>query len=829
MECENNYTLFNYDCIEQICFSEFCVECSLNLKKECEVCFQCKNLKFITGLTLKCSEKIYNCEFCFFKLYSELKCLICENDYIYDRGINKCINKKEINKDIFNQICQDGFYYDEIENKCFFISYDCFFGCKKCWGEKKSCLQCSGAFNLINLECNPKKDKDIIFDKNSKIFKEIIPFFYYNKNSCFKIINNITIFIEKNITSYLDEKNFIHEKISEKKEFFIDCSKDKNKCLEYNKLNINFSTSDLNSNFNCENQNQEHIYEKIIFKYLNITINNFVDFCPKSKIDFYLKNEEIFCKENCSHYKKIENYVNLTHINICKNKKEYKYFKDDNHRITEYNGETLKKKECDYCQKKLNYFCSSENDCNNECKFDVVQGHSGISYLKNKNKNVKIDILIDLIIKDLPDYIKVKLNYNQQWISFRFLKNIKEISFELKLLYIKTTKNCSIKKNQNFIIKNTDYFKFINFETISFNDYITPSTTLEILNIGLSTIIPFSFFKLVQFFDLFCYFTYMEIDGGSYFNFISNLHGSFYDKDKELFISYKEYEYMMILSNLKALAIFSIFDYLLIFGIILNYSLKFFLDKTKYYRFKKSAKLLKKLIKKRKKYYSLNIFQKVFYLIQYRYITTDPYTIVFCHKKILFAQNIFNLPTIIYIFYKKYDLIDKKYFIIYYFIFFMISYFLLEFFIRIYQFLRIDSISLYPEVMIVRNKEENWFLVFYQFIFFLFNFLNLFLLFIFKSMPLVCFGLIIVILIIQIIIILIFSKKSLRCFIFFEILTLIVFLFWIIFVFLDKCFHLNYPLILNIFYVTANVSKIISEIVLTIFICKMKKEIKMIV
>ena len=65
---------------------------------------------------------------------------------------------------------------------------------------------------------------------------------------------------------------------------------------------------------------------------------------------------------------------------------------------------------------------------------------------------------------------------------------------------------------------------------------------------------------------------------------------------------------MMILPDLKLLLVCSILDYFLIIGIILNCVFKFFLDKTLYYRFKRTAKLLKKLIKKREKYHSLNIF-----------------------------------------------------------------------------------------------------------------------------------------------------------------------------------------------------------------------------
>ena len=257
-------------------------------------------------------------------------------------------------------------------------------------------MKCGKTFILINFKCIPKKNKNIILE-NSDLFKEIIPFFNYNENSCFKIINNITILVENNITTYLDEDNYINDKKFEIKEFFIDCSNDKDKCFEYYKLNNNISKMDLSSNLisNCDNKNQEFIYEKIINKYLNITVIEYVDFCSKDKSNFYLKDEETFCNKNCINYKKIENFVNLTRINKCAKN----YFNEQNHEILQYDKENFKNKEFDYCQKKLNYFCEWEKNCKEECKFDVIKGHSGINL-----KNLKKNILIKKIFKNNSNY-----------------------------------------------------------------------------------------------------------------------------------------------------------------------------------------------------------------------------------------------------------------------------------------------------------------------------------------------------------------------------------------------------------------------------------------
>ena len=317
----------------------------------------------------------------------------------------------------------------------------------------------------------------------------------------------------------------------------------------------------------------------------------------------------------------------------------------------------------------------------------------------------------------------------------------------------------------------------------------------------------------------------MEINGGSYFNFVNNLQRSFKDDDKDYFVdNNKNYEYKMILPNLKNLLLFSILDYFLLFGIFLSIFFKFYLDFTKKYRFKRSNKKLKKLLKKKKKYGSFNKFRKLFFLCEVYYINFDPYTLISSHKNLLFTQYIFKLPTIVYLLTKKYSLIDKKFFIIYYFIFFMISILILKYLIRIYRFLKINSISLFPEIMITKNKEYNWYLVFYQYIFLLLNLLNLFLVFIFKYMPFIFFGLTIISFFFQIIIIWIFKKKKLFYYILFETFTLFSFLLWIIFVALDKIFYLNFNLILNICYITSNVSKLTALIVLQVILYKIKKK-----
>ena len=127
------------------------------------------------------------------------------------------------------------------------------------------------------------------------------------------------------------------------------------------------------------------------------------------------------------------------------------------------------------------------------------------------------------------------------------------------------------------------------------------------------------------------------------------------------------------------------------------------------------------------------------------------------------------------------------------------------------------------DTIIFGEKKVNWFLVFYKFIFIIFNLANLFVIFSLKSFPIFCFGIIILLSLIGIFIILFHFKKKFKYFIISYIFTLLVFLLWIILVGIDKCFNVKFPLILNISYVIANFSKLISDIIISSTLYKMKK------
>ena len=602
IKCLDNYSNFNNQCIQDKCFSDFCLECILDLKNNCEICYDCKNLNFKNDIVLKCSEKIPFCKSCFFKLDVILECLICDFDYIYDKENNKCLKKNEYNIEnpdlIFLNRCNDRYFYDEIEKKCFFINFDCHFGCKRCFTIDKLCLECGNSFRLLDYDCKLIKEKSLIIE-NSDLFKEIIKYFHYEDNSCFNIINNITIMIGNNITTYLDNERFINDKEYEIKEFYIDCAKNKQRCIEYNELKKEKIIINSKLKINCENGINQHIYNYNINKKLNITVNKFIDFCSEDKHVFFLKDEKIICEnDSCFNFTKIQNFVNSTNSYICENSYE---FRKNKNIVQKYEDISITYK-CEYCQKELNYFCSWNKNCQSECNFEIKKSNSGKVYLINPNSEMKIDLLLNDLKRNLPNYIKANFEFQNQKITFQFLKNKKDYKFELKPNFIKYTQNCVIKKSKIYILQNSDYLDLINFENIDLLQNKVSPIFLEFFKFGFSTIIPNFIFKLIQFFDLFAYYNYLEIDGGSFFTFMSNLERDLNDDDKNYFINEnKFYEYFMILPFIRSLLTFSIFYVGFLFGIFLNSIFKLFSYRLKDFKFFKKGRLLKILKKKKKK------------------------------------------------------------------------------------------------------------------------------------------------------------------------------------------------------------------------------------
>ena len=544
-------------------------------------------MKFISGIVLNCEETFLNCETCYFKLNINFDCLKCNEKSSFIENKNECVLFRKVDlmdsiityleDEIYDIECKENFIFNESLKKCELINSNCGYGCKKCIGINRDCIECTEGFELIGLICIFKIEKTIITEE-SENFIDIIQFFYY-KDSCDKITNNVTVKVENNITTYLNKEIYVNDKKYEILEFYVDCSKEKEKCEEYNKIKFNVLKKLGLSN--CE-KIYNHNYEVLIKNFTNITINEFDDKCVENKNRIYLK-EEIRCEnEDCLNFSKIKEYENYTDIKKCQNE-----IKEENFEVIKKDIENITIDKCEYCQKSLNFLCPWEENCKKECEFTIGNDNNHI-FIEEKNKKItKINFSVKLLKKEVPNSVNINFDYEKQKIRFEFLKNIKSINFEIKPSQIINIKNCRISKNQKFLIKNLNYRKNLKFAEKILTTESAGNTTARVTSSVLSFfIIPNFIYKFLQFNELFTYFAYLDIDGGSFYNFILSIQRKDNDIDKYFFLNEKkEYEYKMILPKLKNLITISLLDYYLIFSIIFIYIGKIFLKNTIYYRF----------------------------------------------------------------------------------------------------------------------------------------------------------------------------------------------------------------------------------------------------
>ena len=423
---------------------------------------------------------------------------------------------------------------------------------------------------------------------------------------------------------------------------------------------------------------------------------------------------------------------------------------------------------------------------------------------------------IELLKKEVPDYIDLEINFKSQKIIFKFLQNKKSFIFNLKPLQVIFSKNCVITRNVKYMIKNPLYIKEFNFLKKIEDSVVIKTFLFSVVNFSSYFFIPNFIYDFLQFNDLFTYFDYLNIDGGSFYNFIFSLKKQDDDLDILLIDEEKEYEYQIILSEIENLVIISLLDFYLIFSILFIYISKIILKNTVYYRFIKTAHLLKKLEKIKIRYYSLKLSEKIIYLIKAYYVVFDSNEFIFYFENLIFLQYIFRLPNFSIIFMKKYHLLKPMPFFIYLLSYIFITYLLMYRLIEIIYFLKINSYSLFRKFVIINDKKNNWLLILRKFIYYSFNLLIIFTICILKTNKTVCFCIISVLFIIEIILLMIFTIKNFKFPLILDILTTVVFFIWTILVFINNEFDYKFGLVLNILYFFSNLLKLLAEFFLIV-------------
>ena len=819
LECQNEFVLFDNFCLDLKCFGNLCNNCQEDFKIDCDICNDCLNLNF--NLKNNC-DIIPFCEICDFK-ESNISCIRCKENYFLSSNficyeIKNFENNKYKVSIIFNEVldikCFEGFILHE--GICYEILSNCYENCLQCFEEKELfCLNCEDGYFLFSNDC--LLDSFVNNNKDIFVFND---FFTLQKKNCVKIINKIKIFTKIIIKDYFNLKEFSLKESIDSKALLLDCFQEKEKCENLFK-NLNFEKY---KNDNCDNFTQE-IYTKIIH-FIHITNNNnFKKNCINENT-IKIKNS-IICKDvNCLNFEKISEYFHLNKVNNCASSSHTQNYLESYKNILE----------CDFCQQGNNFLCPWKLTCNNNCDFNLFTNiDTDNQWLKIKNiedfefskKNLKLET---------PFYIAAKLS-SENSIEFEFRENIKYFNFKLNSKLVKQSKNCIIKKEKIYKIKNNKYQSLKNSPTFKFivknNNYIL-STGLIGINIFLFSSIPSFFFEFLQFNQLFSHFRFLDIDGGIIFNYFTFLF-KVEDDNEDYFVSDKsKLEYDFIKNKLYLVNTISFLDYLLLFSsfFLLIFTFCFHLFN------KKINKFLKKAYEndlKRKKSIKIN---KVSKINKYknkikRYMFKGGHKkIINNYYKIIWNMFIFNFPGYILIFLRKNIIYNVTLKIIFSSILFLIIVFFFHRYLKFWKFINTsfkESKRKYNDFLILKKEKfviENIFLNIYNLIFITLNCLIIFLVYFLKNFPEFYFIILIILLICNMYLYIHFFNEKFNKILIFKILNILFFLIWFFLVALKKIFSIYIIHLLDIFYFLCNLFKVIEIIFSLLVIKKMEKKSK---
>ncbi len=282
----------------------------------------------------------------------------------------------------------------------------------------------------------------------------------------------------------------------------------------------------------------------------------------------------------------------------------------------------------------------------------------------------------------------------------------------------------------------------------------------------------------------------------------------------------------MVLNQINDLTTISIFDMYLLISIFVIIISKVILNKTIKSRMMRTARGIRRLMPIRMNYHNLSFFKKIRYLIEVSWVTFDPVDLINCYEKIIFIQYILKTPHFVMLFLYKYHLLSKKMFFLYYLLLGVYLVFLFNRLKKMYQFLRINSISLFADVIIVPDYQFNWKLCFYEFIDILINLaIVLSICFLSQLLPELAFAIILLLILTKFSLIIHYFDKRMRWFLIFELITIFFLFSWVCLSIISKFFFLELTLYLDIAYVGANFFKLISNIIYGCYLRKIKKTV----
>ena len=799
IECQNNFILYEEKCLESYCFDNFCLNCEIKIFDEgCILCLSCANLNIFQQKILNCSGIINNCKQCVVENDLEFECIGCETNFF----LNSSECKKQ-NSILFiyeyKSNCNEGYLINKFD-KCEKISFFCKIGCYFCFEIDQECLKCTDGLVYSKDTNHCKKDFSNFFNFPNEIKED--NFFSFENRECDEVINIITIRNEVNQTFWSPDYEFSVDKKTDFYNRIINCTSNEEECKE---IDPNFQKNDFKK---CKKKN----IKKFNLETKNITNITFLnsEYCENQTKRKNCTDIAIECyNDDCSSFEKRKFCHIHNEINHCKNLIDLEKNNYLSNKIEHENLEICQNK----YKNKVQYINSENLSCHRECKIDYF--YKDYYQIKSISDDIIIRYDLNKIINYLPEGITIKYKPKEKILLFDLDFNISEFNFIFEPRFIKEAYNCRITKNKVFTLINENFNNY-NSITLSLTKIMSTSlfSSFVVVNMVLPNFFPESIFEILQFNEFFAFLYYLDIKGGSYFNYFLPLYTEHNDKD--LLFSpkgKKEFQYEFSKNKVKKLVIHSIFDYFLFFNMIFIFLMKFLFKFNKkkiknhfQKRKRKSVFLIKGLLLKKR-----NIIVRIFKKIKIFFLKLNYKLILESYYVSVWNLYILYLPHLILLFMKKNFFLEFKYRIFYLIYFWLAILFLTSKFIGdiniIKKYFYLKKMKKISKIK-VKLIEDEIYLAKFRFIFLFFCLIKIFVIN-FNVNQFLALYVIMGIDLINLAYFWIFSKKSIRIISLIKFFPIFFLNIWLFLVIYKKHFWIKINFWLNFFYVAANAAKIV--------------------
>ena len=804
IQCNDSFFLNGINCIPDYCISDFCINCETDYTLECEKCLNCDDKEIFF-----CENILHSCDTCI-RTKQEYQCMKCNEGFYLS---NNCLETETIifnnntitttGSEVIEKNCLES--YNLINGVCDKESNNCDIGCYRCFEVSLICLEC-------NNELKYEKESNKCLGNPTKINildEPLIKYFDFSNYECNEHFNNITYIKEINETFYQTNFDYEVKKNTEIQNYIVNCRENREECGD---LVDEIEIKDFEG---CDKVNKI-INEVIYNEYTNITYMVSDNYCSNNKEEYFCYDKEINClNENCTDYKKSKICHKHKNIEICQEK--YSNVRYENLKFLEIFNYF------EYCQINKRYYMEWRKECRQECEFKLEKKIK--KNIINSLQNSKVIFDFNNLKASIPYYINIKYKDRGEKVEIKINEKYKNATFYIQPKHIGKASNCSLHDPIEMNIINDKFFKINPFVLdIVKNFDAVISISIFVLNLIFPQFLTMEIIELLQFNEFFLYLYFLDLDGGSFFNFFSSTFAQKPDNDLFLIKENEYFEYQVFMNKFEKLVISSVINYSLFIFI----AVIIFFRAAYHFASPKINKIIRKMTKTSKSEYDKLVgIKRKLLQIKVFLLTVNYKNHIHKFYTVIWDMNLLKIPAYLIIFtWKiKFFFFPINLVTIFYFIFF-IGFFFYNFTIII-EYFQLRSFSMSERILIIKNRnfmDENYYLLFQAVIFRVLMIVQIFFIILFSNHTFFVIFFVIFLRILNFSLNIYFSNKYIKKIVYIKIFSLFVFLTWISLVFVVNLMNLtSLNVFLNTTYIMSNILKVFETIGIVFFIRKLKK------